>query len=63
MSIIIKHITVMETFILLLVLLGIASIGGALLVYALQPKSQTTVEVKLIKRVQPDEDIEQPLND
>lgn len=56
----------METFILLLVLLGIAciaSIGGALLVYALQPKSQTTVEVKLIKRVQPDEDIEQPLND
>ena len=51
----------METFILLLVLLGIAvisSIGGALLVYALQPKTKTTVEVKLVRKTHHDDEVE-----
>ncbi len=47
----------MDTLVSILVLLGIAviaSIGGALLVYALQPKTRTTVEIKLVKKTEPD---------
>lgn len=56
----------MDTFTTLLVLLGIACISGfigASIIYLVPSRSETKVEIKLIKKVQPDEDNEQPLND